>query len=100
MNPVLLAEYRRNIDLASPEATALLDRLEGQANVFIPSAEAIARVQPFFGAASWADALHAATCYGVGAALISNDDDFTPLAESGLVPVLTAGQALRRFGLS
>lgn len=100
MNPVLLAEYRRYIDLGSPEATALLDRLEGQANVFVPSAEAISLVQPFFGAASWADALHAATCLGAAATLISNDRDFTRLAASGLVPVLTAGQALRQLGPS
>ena len=97
-NEVLAREYLRYARVfPSPTASALAVRLL-EATELVPVEERFLRAcAPHFPPDAAADCVHAATCLRTGAILVSNDKHFQAIRRAGLVPVLTATEAIRRW---
>jgi len=95
---VLVREYLRYAQVfPSPTAAALAAALaEAMERVAVEERFLLA-CAPYFRPAQIADCVHAAACLHSGAVLVSNDRHFGPIRKVGIVPVLTATEAVRRW---
>ncbi len=97
-NEVLAEEYIRYAKaLPSPTASALLSALLARMTIVRVEDRFLAACAPFLRSAAASDRVHAATCLQEGAVLVSNDRDFEPLREAGIIEVRTVTEALRRW---
>lgn len=93
----LVAEYGKYAEDLGDSGQLLLRYLLQKAIVLKPSDEEIAMCLPFFPEGQYADVLHAATCFGTRAVLISNDRHFEKIRNAGLIEVWTISEAMVRL---
>lgn len=97
-NILLVQEYVRYAEaFPSPTAAALAVALVQAMDIVSVEDRFIRACAPHFQGGKKADCVHAATCLQTGAVLVSNDRDFTSIAEAGLISTCTVTDAIRRF---
>ncbi len=97
-NEVLAHEYLRYASVfPSPTAAALAAALVEKMDLVHPEDRFIYACAPHIPAAKAADLVHAATCLLMGAILVSNDRHFRAIRKAGVIQVLTAHEAIRRW---
>ena len=95
---VLAREYLRYAQVfPSPTAAALAMGLAEAMERVAVAERFLLACAPYFRPAEVADCVHAAACLQSGALLVSNDRHFAPIRKAGVVPVLTATEAIRRW---
>jgi predicted nucleic acid-binding protein len=97
-NNLLVQEYVRYAEVfPSPTAAALALALVRAMDVVSVEDRFILACSPHFQEGKKADCVHAATCLQTGAVLVSNDRDFTSVAEAGLISMWSVTDAIRRL---
>ncbi len=97
-NEVLAREYLRYARVfPSPTASALAVRMLEATELVPVEGRFLHACAPHFPPNALADCVHAATCLQTGAILVSNDKHFQAIRRAGLVPVVTAAEAIRRW---
>jgi len=92
-NELLIFEYQKYANALG--ASELLDYLEKSVIHVNPSQEEIDACAPFFPESELSDIVHAATCLYADAILITNDNHFNKIKNSGLVEVWSNTKAIK-----
>lgn len=95
---VLAREYLRYAQVfPSPTAAALATALADAMERVAVRERILLACAPFFRPEQVADCVHAGACLQTGAVLVTNDRHFDPIRKAGVIPVLTAAEAIRRW---
>lgn len=96
VNKELLFEYEKYINkiLGLPHLFLLIQK---RSTLIDPSMESLLVCRRFFPESEFADAVHAAKCFEVGAILTSNDAHFDAIKESDLIEVWKISEAIAKI---